>query len=108
MPSQKILEKDLQKMVTDLADLWGWKWTHFGKAQYKDGRWSTPLSGSKGFPDLVLVRPPRLLFIELKSDTGRLSLDQKLWLEILGEAGQEVHMWKPKDLHDGTIKKVLQ
>lgn len=68
-----------------------------------------------GFPDWVLVRQPRILFVELKTDTGKISPDQQQWLgelahcetharwlvEQVGLAGVqpivEVHVWRPAD-----------
>jgi VRR-NUC domain len=47
--------------------------------------------GSKerpGFPDLVVVRPPTLLFAGLKGDTGRLRPEQRAWLESLKRCPQ--------------------
>lgn len=49
-----------------------------------------------GFPDLVLVRD-RIIFAELKTETGRPTADQERWLEGLREAGAEVYLWKPSD-----------
>ena len=39
---------------------------------------------AKGFPDLCLVRGKRLIFAELKTDTGKLTADQEAWLIALG------------------------
>jgi hypothetical protein len=36
-----------------------------------------------GFPDEVLVRPPRLVFAELKAEAGRLKPDHESDLEML-------------------------
>jgi len=57
-----------------------------------------------GFPDLVLVRPPVIIFAELKSARGRLSSSQRAWLErfqqcsILGRV--ETYIWRPGDWPD--------
>lgn len=37
----------------------------------------------QGFPDLTLVRWGRLVFIEVKSETGRLSASQQQWIALL-------------------------
>lgn len=51
-----------------------------------------------GFPDLVLVRRPRLIFAELKTETGRLTRDQQDWLEDLDACGPaETYVWRPSD-----------
>jgi hypothetical protein len=36
-----------------------------------------------GLPDLVLVKPPRVVFLELKSDKGRVRPEQQIWLDAL-------------------------
>lgn len=59
-----------------------------------------------GFPDLVAVRD-RVLFIEIKSDRGRLRPDQMDWMFALGKAGAERHIWYPKQWHNGEIEEVL-
>jgi hypothetical protein len=51
-----------------------------------------------GFPDLVLVRPPRCLFAELKTEIGRLSQRQEVWqLLLAGCPGVESYVWRPHD-----------
>lgn len=93
-------EAILQAKVMDLARLMGWHRAHFRTAyQPGAGKWVTPMSGEKGFPDLVLVRPPRLIFAELKSDRGRTTDDQDEWLSLLAQVPHiEVYLWRPRDL----------
>ena len=50
-----------------------------------------------GFPDLILVRPPRLIFAELKSDRGRLTKAQREWRADLEACGVEVYTWRPSE-----------
>ena len=39
-----------------------------------------------------------VLFVELKTDTGRLSHDQQHWLDELHDGGSECHVWRPRKL----------
>lgn len=66
------------------------------------------LGSTAGFPDLVLVRPPRLIFAELKSDTGQVSPAQDKWLEALSQVTQapEVYLWRPFDR--GAVLDILR
>lgn len=100
-------ERHLQAAVERLAGLLGWTYMHCRPAVDRSGRWSTPLSGMPGFPDLVLVRPPRLVFAELKAERGRLTAEQEHWLDVLRQAGAEVYVWKPKNWVSGEIEGAL-
>ena len=54
-----------------------------------------------GFPDLVLVKPPRIIFAELKRQRGRVRPMQTVWLDALGGcAGVETYLWRPSDLDE--------
>jgi hypothetical protein len=81
-------EAVLQTQVLALARLYNWRWYHT-----HDSRHSPP-----GFPDLVLVRGNRVIFAELKTQRGRLSVDQTAWLEDLRATCAEVYCWRPADL----------
>lgn len=84
-------EKDWQTRVLDLARWRGWRVFH----PYDSRR------SAAGFPDLVLVRGGRLLFIELKSATGRVSPSQRRWLADLSACpGVGVYVWRPADWDD--------
>ena len=48
-----------------------------------------------GFPDLLLIRRPRLIWAELKADRGVVTPDQRDMLEELRSCGQEVYLWRP-------------
>jgi hypothetical protein len=94
----ELTESQFQKQLTDFATLTGWKWVHFERAMNDRGYWRTPVSGplGKGWPDLVLVHPQqkRLLFVELKTDKGPVSIAQQGVLADLGVAA-EVYIWRP-------------
>lgn len=111
-PPGKISESELQKAVIAMAHARGWLVAHFRPAQVRPGRYVTPVDADgAGFPDLVMARGERLLFVELKSQKGRLRTEQEVWIDALRCSApfgtHEVYVWKPKDWVDGTIDKVL-
>ena len=57
----------------------------------------------------MLLRPPRLIFAELKSKRGRVDFDQATWLNGLNEVkGVEQYLWRPADWELGTVEEVLR
>lgn len=84
----EITEKEWQAQIVALARTLGWN----GAYHTYDSRRS-----ASGFPDLVLVRE-RVVYIELKSEPGKLSPAQKQWIGWLLEAGAEVYIARPRDL----------
>ncbi len=82
-------EKELRASIVRAAREFGWR-CFFS--------W-TSIHSPKGFPDLCMVRGDRLLFAELKTDKGKLTEDQKVWLADLTMSGKaEVYVWRPVDL----------
>nr|PZM91078.1 MAG: VRR-NUC domain-containing protein [Thermocrispum agreste] len=61
----------------------------------------------RGFPDLVIVGAERVIYRELKSARGRLSAEQRAWLDALVRAGQDADVWRPGDLYSGRIIREL-
>lgn len=95
-PAPALPEKAWQEQIVELAGYYRWLLFH----PYDSRR------SAAGFPDLTLVRDGRLIFAELKTDNGRLSIPQKAWLEALRRTGAEVYVWRPADfdaVHD-TLK----
>jgi hypothetical protein len=92
-------EASFMACVLEVARLAGWRSLHIRPARRADGSWRTPIGGDgKGWPDLTLVRPPRLLFVELKSERGKLRAEQRDWLDTLRLLPQaEVHVWTPAE-----------
>jgi hypothetical protein len=95
-----LTEREWQAQVTDLAEVYGWQWLHLRAAMTAHG-WRTPISGplGSGWPDLVLVHPRRHLFllVELKSNVGRLTGEQRAVHEVVRQSGLEVEVWAPRD-----------
>lgn len=94
-------EKELQALVIDLA-----RWNGYLHMHITDSR----KSAGVGFPDLVLVhqRTGHLLFVELKSATGKLSDGQVAWLDALRAGGHRAVVWRPLDWQSGLIKRDLE
>jgi VRR-NUC domain-containing protein len=82
-----ISEAEHQDQVLRLARLCGWHHYHTC-----DSRRSP-----EGFPDLVLARRPRLLFRELKTESGNVTKAQEFWLNLLRLCGQDAEVWRPSD-----------
>jgi hypothetical protein len=95
--TQVISERDLAGYVRDVAKALGWRRYH---------TWLSKNSPA-GFPDEVLLRPPRLIFAELKSERGKLRAEQEAWLaELRHVPGIEVYEWRPEDMD--AIAEVLR
>ena len=88
-------EKQWQAMVTKALTATGWLWYHT-----HDSRKS-----QKGFPDIVAVRPPHVLYIECKAETGVLTPDQRVWRDWLLQCPQiEYYVWRPSDYAEVTAR----
>lgn len=81
-------EAAFQQKVEQFAAYMGWRLQH----HTHDSRRS-----NKGWPDLVLCRPPEILFIELKGDKTRVTNEQAEWLAALRACGLEAQLWRPSD-----------
>lgn len=90
-----LTEKEFQSQVVTLARILGWLVYH----PY-DSRRSEP-----GFPDLTMVRAGRLIFAELKSETGKVTLAQKDWANELALSDAEYYLWRPADWN--MLKRIL-
>jgi len=100
-------EAELQKSIIAFARAQGWLVAHFRPAKTTRGNWITPVSGDgAGFPDLVLVKN-RVLYVELKSELGKLSTSQDMWMSALKHSGENIFTWRPSQWMDGTIEKEL-
>ena len=92
-----LTEKQFQSQVVELAAALDYSIYHPFYSQR-----STP-----GWPDLTLVRPPRVLFVELKTAKGKLTLYQGIWADELKQCpGVEYYLWRPDDWPE--IGRILQ
>ena len=90
-------EKELQEAIIELATWRGWSHYHTF-----DSRRSVA-----GFPDLVLWKDSRLLFVELKKQGGRLSMSQERTLQELHSTAAEVYIWRPAEWDSGVVEEIL-
>ena len=94
----RVSEADFQAAVMEYAQLRGWLVFHD-----HDSRKNLP-----GLPDLILTRPGRLIFAELKVARRRLRPEQQAWLETLSTVpGVETFLWRwPKswELIEATLR----
>lgn len=78
-----------QEKIEKLARLGGWLFYHTYNSQ----------RSNRGWPDVVLAHPSgRVIVRELKTMRGKLTPDQRKWLEALERAGWDVGVWRPCDL----------
>jgi hypothetical protein len=85
--TSQMSEKDWQEQVIELAHTLGYVTYHT-----YDSRRCEP-----GLPDLFLLRmaPPRFVVIELKTTRGRITKEQRIWLNGLRAAGVEAYIFRP-------------
>jgi len=82
-------EDELQTMIINAALYAGWLVFHDNDSR----------QNRAGFPDLVLVKPPRVLIIELKSAKGRIRPEQQVWLDALEQCDTvSTGLVRPADL----------
>lgn len=92
----ELSEAEFQSQVTHLAETLGWDWMHVvttGKGRH------FPIRGTigPGWPDLVLIKAERLLFVELKRERQTLDPLQRQMMEKLVRTGAECYVWRPSD-----------
>lgn len=85
-----LTEKRWMAQVVTLATNLGWRAYHTF-----DSRRS-----AAGFPDLVLVKRPRIVWAELKREGAGATPEQLAWMEDLRACGQQVYLWWPSDLDE--------
>jgi len=91
-----LTEKQFEGQIRDLAKLFGWLYYHTWRS----------IHSPAGFPDVVMVRPPRVIFAELKSFKGKVSDKQQEWLETLKQCPSlEVFLWRAGE---ESIEKIVQ
>lgn len=91
-----VTEAQWQSQVVGIAKQYGWLTFHPVKNQptARGHRQTT----QPGWPDLVILGHGRSLFVELKSEKGRVRPEQIGVLRMLADSGAECALWRPSDL----------
>ena len=83
-----VTEAQWQDTVVEAAELLGWWVFHDHDSRRNQA----------GFPDLCLIRPPRVVFVELKRETGKVTRAQEEVLGMLAECpGVESRVARPSN-----------
>lgn len=100
-------EAKLQTSVIGRAKRRGWVVAHAGKGQVGENKvFITPMA--PGWPDLTLAKAGhRLIFMELKRETGEVSEEQWFWLGLLNHCGARAIVVRPSDLREGRVTAIL-
>jgi len=90
-------ELEFERWVVHNAWLKGWCGFHVrnsdGVVQGVHRQLPDQHEDALGFPDWIFVRGMKVLYRELKTNHGRLSVPQMWWLSVLPDAA----VWRPKD-----------
>jgi VRR-NUC domain len=86
----RISERRFAQQIVEHAELMGWRVYHTHRSEHSPA----------GFPrSLVLCRVrharPRIVWLEVKAERGRLTDAQRAWVNDLADCGQEVHVVRP-------------
>lgn len=103
-------ERAFQERLLRLARLRGWHHWHDNATNaprrcWNCGRPPKMRRNAAGMLDLLLIRRPRLVWVELKDTGNDLTEDQAVMVEELRACGQEVYAWWPADWEE--IERVL-
>lgn len=100
-------EDRLKANVIDACQKLGFRVAHFRPALTSKGYRTAVEGDGAGFPDLVISGHGLVMFVELKSDKGKLSVEQIDWRNSLLANGAEWDLWRPSDWTNGNIEWLL-
>ena len=87
-PALPISEAAYQARILDYAHLLKLRVFHSGDSRR---------DSCAGYPDLTIVGPFGVLFLEVKTANGRIRPEQAEWLEALNTAGMSASVVRPGD-----------
>ena len=92
-------ERDWQKQIEEALDLFGWWWLHIpaNVVVCPACRRRIYRGIAKGFPDILALKPPHILWIECKRERGQLDAEQKRVGAMLAACGQRWIHARPRD-----------
>jgi hypothetical protein len=94
-----LTEKDWQQQVEEALRVFGWWFLHIPANVVVCPRCHTKIYRgiAKGFPDILAIKPPRILWIELKGERGHVDPEQRRVKAMLEACGQIVLHARPRD-----------
>lgn len=94
MTEIRATELQYEAGIIEAAKAAGWL-VHAERAAVSKGKWSTPIKGHAGWPDLVLVHEPhrRMMIVELKRKPNKVSDEQRRWLDALDKVTGSIDHW---------------
>ena len=106
--TERATERECEDTIIAAAKILGWL-CHAERPAQSGRGWRTPIRGDAGWPDLVLVRGWRILFVELKRKPNRVEPAQQTWLTTLTAAGAEARVvWVPEGLDEFLAELVAR
>ena len=97
----KVTERQFYKTVDDTLRAYGWAFDHVVDTYPHAKR------TSQGFPDYQCFRDGRIVYLEIKSETGKLSHEQEWWGNFLkGFKRVEYYLIRPSDYE--KLKEILE
>lgn len=93
-PSDWRNELEFQRQLLKLLRAHGWRCSHQPPRPGRPGQGRHITFGDPGFPDVLALRPPDLVFLELKYYGKAPSEEQRVWLNGLAAVdGEKVRAW---------------
>lgn len=100
-------ETACEKTIVQAARQFGWLVHGNRPARDRKGAFSVALKGDKGFPDLILCRPPHFIVVELKRKPNKVEPEQQRWIDALTASGIMVEVvWVPEE-QDELIRRLV-
>lgn len=99
--------KQLQDAAVSLARSKGYLAAHFSPARVRDSFITNYAYDAKGFPDLVLVGPKKVIVVEVKGTGDSMGHEQVMWLHAFHRAGIETLILTPRAWRDGELERML-
>ena len=83
-------------------------WSTPNEATYRNKGYFANLGVLTGVSDLIVVLPNHIMFIEMKSKTGRQSLEQKQFQQKIEKLGFQYHLVRSFDEFHNLIESKLK
>jgi hypothetical protein len=86
---REVPEKAFMEQIRQEARMAGWLTYHTHNSQRSEPGW----------PDLALIKERRLVFIETKKQTGKVTAEQQRWIDELNtvDGAVEAYVFRPSD-----------